>query len=55
MSEHHVDVIGEVLQAVDPGHGHSLEEDGGEEGQAGSVVLQQTEYVYPALGSGDKE
>ena len=55
MSEHHVDVIREVLQAVDPGHGHGLEEDGGEQGQAGRVVLQKTEYVDPALVSGERE
>ena len=55
MSEHHVDVVREVLQAVDPGHGHGLEEDGGEQGQAGRVVLKQTEYVDPALVSGERE
>ena len=50
MAEHEIDVIREVLQSVHPGDGHGLEEDGGEQGQPGRVVLQQAEYVDPALG-----
>ena len=51
MAQHQEDVVREVLQSVNPGHGHGLEEDGGQQGQPGRVVLQQTEYVDTALGS----
>ena len=55
MAQHQEDVVREVLQAVHPGDGHGLEEDGGEQGQAGRVVLQKTEYVDSSLGSGERE
>ena len=49
MTEHREHVIWKVFEAVDPGHRHGLQADGGEQGEAGSVVLQETEDVNPAL------
>ena len=49
MTEHREHVIWKVLEAVDPGHRHGLQADGGEQGEAGRVVLQEAEDVDPAL------
>ena len=49
MAEHRVHVVAEVLEAVDPGHRHGLQADGGEQGEAGRVVLEEAEDVNPAL------
>ena len=49
MAEHQEDVVREVLQSVDPGHGHGLQTHRGQQREPRRVVLQEAEDVDPAL------
>ena len=49
VAEHRVHVVAEVLEAVDPGHGHGLQTHRGQQREPRRVVLQEAEDVDSAL------